>query len=265
MTQATDPDRVPYETMARGPVGSAGALGVSPVRSAYQQVADQLLELILNGSLSSGDRLPSEAELTTIFGVSRSTVREALRLLASRDLIRTTRGTTGGTFVSRIQLDRVSDYLETSLGLMSGTDDVSIADMLEARELLEVPAARLAAIRRSTEHVEALREAIDREMVSRGRGGKFREHRNFHGLVVQATGNGLLGVMTEPVFRVLQARFLDPGTPAEFWRQVDHDHEAILAAIEAGDGDVAADAMRDHLIRLREAYREPPRSSGDGT
>lgn len=255
----------PVEPTGRGgalastrPVGGSGVLGMSPVRPAYQQVADQLLELILSGKLSSGDRLPSEAELTTIFGVSRSTVREALRVLASRDFIKTTRGTTGGTFVSRIEPDKVSDYLETSLGLMSGSDDISVADMLEAREILEVPAARLAAQRCDAGHIAQLREAIDREVVSRGRGGKFQEHRNFHGLVVRATGNELLGLVTEPVFRVLQARFLDPSTPPTFWRHVDQDHEDILAAIERGDGDAAAAAMRDHLIRLREAYRDAP-------
>jgi DNA-binding GntR family transcriptional regulator len=97
----------------------AKELGVSRVRPAYQQVADQLRDRILDGSLTSGDRLPTEIELSEIFGVSRSTIREALRVLASKDLIRTTRGTTGGTFVARVQFDQVSDYLEMSLGLMS--------------------------------------------------------------------------------------------------------------------------------------------------
>ena len=229
-------------------------LAVSRVLPAYQQVADQLLDLILSGSLASGDRLPPEASLASIFGVSRSTVREALRVLASRDMIMTTRGTTGGTFVSRIELDQVSDYLETSLGLMSGTDDVSVGDMLEARDVLEVPAARLAAERREDHHVVAMREVIDREVLSRGRSGKFREHRNFHGLVVEATGNGLLTVMTAPVFRVLQARFLNPEVPRDFWSQVDADHHEIWVAIRDGDPDAAGTAMHEHLLRLREAY-----------
>lgn len=229
-------------------------LAVSRVLPAYQQVADQLLDLILSGSLASGDRLPPEASLASIFGVSRSTVREALRVLASRDMISTTRGTTGGTFVSRIELDQVSDYLETSIGLMSGTDDVSVADMLEAREVLEVPAARMAAERREDHHVAAMREVIDREVLSRGRTGKFREHRNFHHLVVEATGNGLLTVMTAPVFRVLQARFLNPDVPRDFWGQVDADHDEIWVAIRDGDQDAAATAMHEHLQRLREAY-----------
>src|SRR5690606_41473079 len=72
--------------MTDAPAPGSG-LRVRRVRAAYRQVADQLREQILTGTLPSGTRLPSEAELTGLFGVSRSTVREALRLLASQHLI----------------------------------------------------------------------------------------------------------------------------------------------------------------------------------
>ncbi|MBW9216133.1 FCD domain-containing protein [Mumia sp. zg.B53] len=236
-----------------------GPDGVTPgrVRNAYQQVADQLLDLILDGTLKAGDRLPNEAELSSIFGVSRSTVREALRALASRDLLETARGTTGGTFVRRVELRQVSSYLETSLGLMSGSADIDVEQMLEAREILEVPAARLAAERRQEDDLTALREAVERERQRRGRGRRFEEHRHFHALVLQCSGNALLEVMTEPVFGVLQSTFLDPDVDPHFWTDVDHDHETILAAIEAGDADAAGRAMSEHLGRLRGSYRDP--------
>lgn len=245
------------------PMDASGPLGVSRVRPAYQQVADQLLDLILSGQLSAGDRLPAESELASSFGVSRSTVREALRSLASRDLVKTTRGTTGGTFVRGIEVGQVREYLEMSIGLMWGADEITVAEMLEAREVLEVPVARMAAERRSDHHVKQLWEAIDREKRSRGRGLKFREHRNFHGVVVQAAGNGLLELMTDPVFRVLQTKFLDPDVPAAFWAVVDDDHRAITEAIQAQDGDGAAQALHEHLVRLREVYQDPRGSSAD--
>lgn len=236
---------------------SRAELGVTRVRPAYQQVADQLLDLILSGQLASGDRLPPEADLAASFGVSRSTVREALRVLASRDLIHTTRGTTGGTFVRHVEVGQVSEYLETSIGLMSGRDTLGIDEMLEAREVLEVPAARLAASRRGDHHVDQLREAISREARTRGRSPKFREHRHFHGIVVDASGNGLLEMMTEPVFRVLQTKFLDPDVSQQFWDEVDADHAVIADAIAERDDTAAAEAMLAHLQRLRGAYREP--------
>lgn len=232
----------------------SGRLSVSRVRPAYQQVADQLRELILSGSLSSGDRLPPEADLAANFGVSRSTVREALRVLASRDLIRTTRGTTGGTFVSTVQFDQVSDYLETSIGLMSGSDSVSVAEMLESRELLEVPSARLAAERREEDHLTAMREALEQERTSRRR--RFREDRNFHAVIVDAAANRLLSMVSEPVFRVLQAKFLSPDISQAFWKRIDRDHQKIYEAIAAGDGESAATAMHEHLVALREAYTD---------
>lgn len=229
---------------------------VNRVRPAYQQVADQLRDRILDGSLGSGDRLPTELDLADIFGVSRSTVREALRVLASRDLIYTTRGTTGGTFVSRVQFDKVSDYLETSLGLMSGTEDITLANLLEAREILEVPAAGLAALRREEHHLDELRAVVEREQQTRGRGLKFREHRNFHGIVVDAADNGLLGVMTEPVFRVLQARLSRREMDGGFWSQVDDDHIEILECIQGRDSEGAVAAMKSHLAKLNVAYQD---------
>lgn len=236
--------------------GEASKLAVSRVRTAYQQVADQLRELILAGTLAAGDRLPPEPDLAARFGVSRSTIREALRVLASRDLIYTTRGTTGGTFVSRVDAAQVSEYLETSIGLMSGSDSVTVAEMLEAREVLEVPSARLAAVRREEHHLKALREAVERETRTRGRDRRFHEHRTFHATIVEASGNRLLRMVAEPVFRVLQAKFLSPDVPDTFWARVDRDHEAILNAIEDRDGEAAAAAMQRHLTALRDAYAE---------
>ncbi len=236
--------------------GSRTNLSVSRLRPAYQQVGDQLRALIIQGELVSGDRLPPEGELGASFGVSRSTVREALRSLASQGLIETTRGTTGGTFVTRIKPDAVSSYLETSFGLMSSTEELTLADLLEARDLLEVPAASLAATRHQTGHAEALRQAITREKASRGRTGKFVEHRQFHGLLMEATGNGLLRMVSDPIFRVLQTRFLRPVKAESFWTGVDKDHEEIVDRIASGDAAGASAAMRRHLDSIRPAYHD---------
>ena len=246
----------PRTPSARGP-----ALSVDRVRPAYQQVADQLLERVLDGSLAAGDRLPPEGELAVAFGVSRSTMREALRVLASRDLITTVRGTTGGSFVSRADAEQVSSFLETSIGLMSGSADVSLDQMLEARELVEVPGARLAALRRSEAHLAELRATIESEKASRGRSERFERHKHFHGVVLEASGNRLFTLVNEPVFRVLRAQFWRPELPASHWEMVDHDHDELLALIEAGDGEGAAEAMRAHLVRVRPAYQRPGEGS----
>jgi len=243
--------------LLRGRAGHAEVRSVNKVMPAYEQVAEQLRQLILKGELAPGDRLPVEGDLCAIFGVSRSTIREALRALAARDLVHTVRGTTGGTFVSKTDVSKVSQYLETSIGLMSGAEAITVAEILEARELLEVPAARLACSRATPEQIEALREALDREVASMGRGSKFREHRNFHGIVVEAAGNVLLQIMNDPVFKVLQAKFLRPDVPQDFWHEVDADHASILDRIAAGDAAGAGQAMQEHLARLRVLYQDP--------
>ncbi|WP_346535549.1 FadR/GntR family transcriptional regulator [Micromonospora sp. DPT] len=242
--------------MNPGQSGTADVLAVNKVLPAYEQVAEQLRQLILKGELAPGDRLPVEGDLCAVFGVSRSTIREALRVLAARDLVHTVRGTTGGTFVSRTDAAKVSQYLETSLGLMSGADAITVAEILEARELVEVPAARLASSRATPGQIEAMREALNREVASMGRGLKFREHRNFHGIIVEAAGNGLLKIMNDPVFKVLQAKFLRPDVAPEFWHKVDSEHGAILDCIAGGDADGAAKAMLDHLATLRVLYQD---------
>lgn len=242
--------------------GTAGArvpgnaLPVSRIRPAYQQVADQLRDAVVSGGLAPGERLPGEGDLSKLFGVSRATVRQALQALLGRGLVTADQDLAGGFFVSRIEAHQVSDYLETTLGLMSGPDGISMAEMLEAREILEVPAARLAAVRRSERHLLLLRQALEREVRDRGREIRFGKHQNFHKTIVSAAGNRLMSVITEPVFTVLESRFVRPDISEDLWPRVDEDHEEILLHIERGEGDLAADAMRRHLIRIRPLYRE---------
>src|SRR5437764_11830794 len=130
------------------------------VRKAYEQVYDQLRELIMRGELARGQRLPGEAELAREFGVSRGTVREALRLLAAQNLIRTTKGAGGGSFVTLPTADHVSEVLQANIRLLNESREVSAEEMLEARELLETFAARMAAKRRGQDDLERMRACI---------------------------------------------------------------------------------------------------------
>ena len=245
------------DTCNTGPVedrpGRPGAPAAERAQPAYRQLADRLLALIVSGALRPGDRLPSESELGAQFGVSRSTVREALRALSSRDLVTTTRGTAGGTFVNRMQAKQVSEYLESSLGLMSG-GDLGLQEILEARELLEVPAAGLAAARRTDEHLAQLQHLAAADHGHRERGVSFTENRDFHQAVLAAAQNTLVGLMTEPVFGILQGRLLEPSLDAAAWEAVSTDHQLITDRVAAGDVPGAQDAMRGHLQRLRRFY-----------
>jgi len=244
----SDDDSDSFET-GRG----SAALLVRRVRPAYEQVAAQLRDLIIRGDIVAGERLPVESELPSLFGVSRSTIREALRVLSSQSLVQTRRGVRGGTFVAKPEPEYVRDYLEASLGLMTVDDSMTIDDLIEVREMLEVPAARLAAERRTNAHVDAM------EALLRPRGGSsapmgYDETRGFHEIILDGARNALLEMVTRPIFRVIGTRIDRSHAAPRFWREVSEDHRKIAAAVAAGDGAGAAEGMLVHLEHVRVYY-----------
>lgn len=229
-------------------------LVVQPVLPAYLQVAAQLRELILNGSFGPGERLPVELDIGSLFGVSRSTVREALRTLSSQNLIVTSRGIRGGSYVVHPDPAAISEWLETNLGLLSGTHSLSVHDILETRVLLEVPAVGLAAKRRSEHHLERLRSCLPTARADLDLGHRFEGNLQFHIAILEACDNSLLQVVTQPTFTILRTRFLRDQAPERFWKEVPEEHAGIYEAIEARDPVLAEERMRTHLSHLRAVY-----------
>jgi DNA-binding FadR family transcriptional regulator len=237
--------------------GESGAeVAIRRVRKAYEQVADQLRELILQGELSPGMRLPNEVLLARDFGVSRATIREALRVLAAQNLIRTSKGVHGGSYITLPSVDHVSEFVRSSLSLMSESRSVSLEEFLEAREVLEVPAARLAALHRRESDLVRLRDAIPAESLSLGREERLLCNKDFHSTVLEICGNTLLYIAAQPVFSVLQTNLARSAVEDSFHETVDAHHRRITAAIEAGDAAAAAQEMRDHLAFLRPVHEK---------
>ena len=234
---------------------SADRFPVQPVRRAYQQVADQLREKILSGSLAVGERLPTEAELCAQFKTSRSTIREALRLLSSQSLIRTQPGAKGGSSVTLPEPEQIADFLRTTLALLAEGSDLTVDELLEARQLLEVPAARMAATKAPQELIEQLESLAPLSLQNLDRQRVFDINWAFHETILIASGNRLLRLMTEPIFTVLQKRFLRDRATPPFWDQVAHEHRLIAEALRKGEPEEAAQAMEDHLCHLAPAYR----------
>lgn len=217
---------------------------------AYQELAGVLRSRIVSGDLPIGRRLPSEPDLADSYGVSRSTVREALRILASEHLLETRRGVTGGTFVSAPTPDAIASSLSIGLGCMAGAEALTVEELLEARMLLEVPAARMSAQRASDSHRKRLLEVAALPV----REERFTSTSVFHLIVLESTGNRLLPLMTRPVFEVLESRFARSRASDGFWTRVAHDHRDIAQAIADCDPDAAATRMESHLGDLAETY-----------
>jgi DNA-binding FadR family transcriptional regulator len=228
---------------------------------AYELIAERLRERVIVGDLQPGERLPNESALATDFGVSRATVREALRVLAAQNLIRTAKGAGGGSYVTLPSVDGVSAFVQSSITLLADADNVTLEELLEARELLEVPAARLAAQRRSDEELERLREAIPDEPLRLGKERQFVYNQDFHLAVIDGSRNVLLTIAAAPVFAVLQRNLARSKLGIRFHRTINEHHRGIAAAIEAGDVDQAGDEMYGHLEWLRPYYERAWRRS----
>ena len=221
------------------------------VRKAYEQVADQIRQLIVTGELLPAQKLPNEATLARDFGVSRATVREALRVLGTQNLVRTSKGTGGGSYVTLPTVDLVSESLSANISLLSATENVTLEEFLEVRELLEVPAARLAARRGSAVDLWA---AIPDHPLELATEEQFMHNRDFHSALVLASGNQLLTIAAQPIFSVLQTNLQRSTLGTDFHTRVNEDHRAIADAVQAGDEEAAALQMHEHLAFLRPMY-----------
>jgi len=213
---------------------------------AYQVLADELREEITSGRLQPGSRLPPEPELCVRSGVSRSTVREALRLLASQHLIVTTRGVTGGSFVAHPDAEQLSEALSTGLTLLSNSAEVGMADLLELRRALEVPAAGLAAQRRTDANLIEMRGAMfdpDLDELET----MLAAHAAFHSAIASATGNPLFELVTRPLYHVTYGEEIVENLPGDYWERIDADHRELLGCVKGGDAGAAMEVGRRHL------------------
>ncbi len=217
-------------------------------------MASQLRDEIEDGLRPRGARLPNEVVLAEQFGVSRATLREALRLLAAQSLIRTSKGAGGGSYVTVPSAEDLSESLRSGIGLLTAAEDVTLEQLLEARELLEVPAAELAARRRVDGQVERLRASIPGDPLRLGPQKQFVYNADFHSLVIEACGNVLLSIAAQPIFAVLQTRLARSRLGRPFHRSINEHHREIADAIESGDESAAGERMYEHLEFLRPYY-----------
>jgi len=223
---------------------------------AYQVLADELRTEIISGRLCPGQRLPTEPQLCAHSGLSRSTVREALRLLASQHLIVTTRGVTGGSFVARPSAAQLADSLTLGMDMLLSSGTIVTPHVLEARGLIEVPAAAMAAERRTDEHLGAMRDAL-RSAQAPEVDTVVAAHNRFHTVLAAATGNPLLELITSPLYGLAHERVAVAQATPDALREIREEHLAILRAVEDRDPAAAMQACRVHLVSLRPMYDSP--------
>lgn len=217
---------------------------------AYQRIVEQVEQAVLSGALKPGDRLPSERELIVQFGVSRSTVREALRVLESGGFLRSRPGDPHGPEV----LPLSATSLEKSLNRLMRVDEVSLAQLVQFRMLLDGSANRLAAMSRDDDQLRELQEALTEMAACVDRGyAEFSEADvAFHDVLAKASGNMLIEVSCAAVRGVvvglIATKIAATEDQAALMKQSLEHHGEVLEAVRARDGVRAAQLAREHLF-----------------
>ncbi len=220
---------------------------LEPVRKTkvYAEVAAQIHRLIADGRLKPGDKLPPERELAEVFGVSRTSVRDAIRVLETQRLLEPRHGE--GTVVRQIPIDTIVSSLADAL---TASKDLT-ADLFDMRKMLEPPLARAAAFRATAEDMDALEEILERQARRvRAREVTVEEDHAFHYRIATAAKNQVVLRIIDVLMDLLREsreRSLQVGGRAE---KSLRGHRRILDAIRQRDPDGAADAMRAHIEEI---------------
>jgi len=216
----------------------------APRRKLAETVAQQILDAVRD--LPPGTRLPPERELTQRLGVGRSTVREALNGLAMIGVVEIRHGQ--GVFVAeRAPGARTPD---------AGTPDRITDELLEARRIVEVELARLAAERRSEDDLTKMQEVLDQHRAHlEAFEGPVVEASQFHLLVAEAARNHVLADVVRPFFRLAFERGPQLYQTTEGYAQWELDqHQGICDAIRSGDAETARLRMLEHVTSMGPHY-----------
>jgi len=215
-----------------------------------QQVEETIRAAILSGDLKSGEMLPPEAELARQFNVSRTTLREALRVLSSQHLITKVPGAGGGSFVQAVDHHSLGAVMIDSVDNLLALGTIEFREVAEVRQLLEVPSVRLAAANRTEDEVAGLAKIVDRQKTASVDDPDIPElDRQFHTLIAQASGNRVLASFVAALHHATEpVHYLD--LSPDVGRETVKQHRAILRAIEQQDADAGEKAIVEHLTYL---------------
>ena len=212
------------------------------------QIAARLIALITERQLTAGDRLPPERELAAAMGVSRSSLREALRALAMVGVVEMRQG--DGTYLTSLE----TETLLRPVSLVLSLSDSSLAELFEARKLVEPGLAALAAVRISDEAAAELCARADTSAAALEDPETFMwADIELHALIAKAAANAVLTRLLDSIASMGIASRRRTGRLAAVREQSARDHREIAAAIAAHDAEAARAAMLRHLENVERA------------
>ncbi|GHV86455.1 GntR family transcriptional regulator [Spirochaetia bacterium] len=212
----------------------------------YEEVVEMIVQRIQSGILKVGQKLPPERVLSEEMGVSRTSLREALRSLESMGYINSVTG--GGNYVNSVSIENVL----SPLSAMMAQDHKLAADIIDVRLHLEVHMASLAAKNATKQQIAQIYSAIlDMQSDVEQGGNGIKGDNQFHMEIARASQNKAFAIIIELVGGLMaesrKATLDIPGQPAKSIE----DHQVIFEAIRDGDPEKAAAAMEEHLIKAQ--------------
>lgn len=215
------------------------------------RVVNEIQKQILDGNLQPGTMLPPERELTEQLGVSRTALREAVRMLVTKGLLETRPGV--GTTVRKLTSDQITEPLSI---LMSQGEGVNLDHLNQVRQILEVEIARVAAREATPDEITSLQESLGRLKLAREDLAEFNQRdAEFHLALAEATHNPFLPILLNSIRDLLGIVRERVQSYPNLGFEVFPDHEIILKHVEAKDSVAAGEAMFRHLDHARQIQK----------
>src|SRR5690554_2782026 len=223
-------------------------------RKLSDEVEQRLLDIIQTQGLKPGDLLPSERELMAAYSVGRPTIREAMQKLERLGLVDIRHGERPR--VAEPSMGPMIDQMALSVRHLLSHSQTSLHHLKEARLVFEMEMARIAARRRTKRDLAQLQDILNQQAASRYDARSFLEFDGrFHKTVAQISGNPIFESLSYAIFGWLADFHHDVVRSPGLESLTLSEHGALLAAIEAGDEEGAAQCMADHLTRANALYR----------
>ena len=215
----------------------------------FEDVLIQLKEAILLGIYKSGDKLPSERELTFQFQVSRGVIREAIRALELSGFVAMRQGPAGGAFITDLTFNQVGNaFLDLFLA-----NKLSMAEVAQVRSHIEPKVAQLAAQNITPEYIKLLENAEKEEYISpRSYPERISRLTEVHHLLAQICGNHFFEAIVKSMLKLTAEVVLEVEPDHKSLHDAG-EHRSIVDAVIAGDGEAASREMEHHISRFSDS------------
>lgn len=223
-------------------------------KKVFEEILDQIKEMLINKDLQIGQKLPPEIKLSEQLGVSRASLREALRILDILGMIEAKTGE--GTLLREAR----PDHLKKLITLIAVSESIDTDELYEARQIIEVEAAGLAALRRCEEDIVILENELITLEQTDNHDLSANSDYLFHQSIVKASKNKILQLMMGFTSDLLNEQIKNTrdyfGSSKIVMENFQNQHRKIFEAIKFKDAHVSREAMKEHFIYVRKQFRE---------